>query len=83
MSNPRRMQSIKIDHPLVKDAYLKKHLITKDHAENVLVLETYTSKEYEKAGMHPHIADILQNLHLKDPNMQKCGSIDRIDIVRH
>jgi hypothetical protein len=84
MLNLQRHQPIKISHPLVREAYLKREGLTEGTSKDILVLETNFHEDTEAAGFDPYLADLLTDLQkLKDEVEQKCGRISRIDIRKH
>lgn len=85
MLNLQKYQPVKISHPLVREAYLKREGLLEENSKGVLIIETsFHEDESEAAGFDPYLADLLIDLQkLKDEVEQKCGRISRIDIRKH
>ena len=78
-------QSIKIQHPLVRDAYLIKEASSKNKQEEVLVLEAFgNSEDMEFGNFDSYVYDLVTDLQaLKEQAEKQSCFIDRVDICTH
>lgn len=86
MFNAQKLgQPVKIHHPLVRDAYLKKEASTNNRGKDVLVIEARSDDEdMEFGGFDSYLYDLVTDLqNLKQQAEEQAGSIDRVDICTH
>ena len=86
MFNVQRLgQPVKIHHPLVRDAYLKREANPDGREEDVLVIEAGSDEcDMEFGGFDNYLYDLVADLQdLKEQAEKQTGSIDRVDIGTH
>lgn len=78
-------QAVKILHPLVRDAYLKKEVRPNQREEDVLVIEALNQTDEMAFGKFDNsLYDLVVDLKsVKQQAERQAGSIDRVDICIH
>lgn len=78
-------QPVKLSHPLVRDAYLKKEAGLGKREKDVLVIEARNdNSDMEFGGFDNYLYDLVTDLqNLKEQAEKQAGSIDRVDICTH
>lgn len=88
MFNTDRIRKpIKISHPLVRSAYLKKESRANRREQDVLVLEAHSkdqNQHMEFGDFDSYLYDLVSDLEgLKEQALRQGSSIDRVDICAH
>lgn len=76
---------VKISHPLVRDAYLKKEMGSDKSEHEILVIEArHEETDMEFGSFDTYLYDLLTDLQdLKDQAEKQENKIERVDICTH
>ncbi len=78
---------VKISHPLVRSAYLKKETGRNSNEQDVLVLDVHSkdpSQHMEFGDFDSYLYDLVSDLEgLKEQALRQGASVNRVDICAH